>query len=421
MSKNITSAYSYSAKSKRRMIGLCIERGLTRRETLSELLPLVNSQTEPMVFKMNLNGHRHALPISKQRERLWHEIGRVMVELGKVVDATEAMPEDDDSQDDDIPVVENPDGTESEVFPLPDWDSEVFPDDDSSEDEIPTPVTGGTEDQETYFVRRLDEINAWIENRATVTGTDKLDTLNLRPLLDGIRAIRQGISADAMLYSMTMHWPDDVRVEAGIRTVDFADECEPIESNGGHHFHRLAGYALKLARARVPIYFVGESGTGKSHLAKQLAILLADDNGGEPLEYNYCPMTAGATPSWLLGNVQLATEKNPDGFQPRKCLARYEDGGVFNYEEIDASDANMVLVANQLLADDEFDNPANGEKYYRHRMSVQCATGNTMMQGASMKYTGRERLDFATMDRFRMGRVPVHFDRELAVKIALAQ
>jgi hypothetical protein len=401
-------AMSYSAKSKRRLIALCIERGLTRRETLAELLPMVNAQVEPLIFKRNLNGHRHALPISKQRERLWHEIGRVLVELGKVVDTSEAMPEDDTSEDD------TPEIIEDEII-----------EDETIEDEIiedePVKATGGKESEEMYFVRRCDEIRDWIAKRAESTGTEKIDTLNNRPLLDGIRGIRAGISADAMLYAMTMHWPDDIRAEAGIRTVDFANECEPIESDDGEHFHRLAGYVLKLAKARIPIYLVGESGTGKSHLARQLAKLLACENDGEPLEYNECPMTAGATPSWLLGNVQMTTPKNPEGFRPRKCLTRYEDGGVFNFEEIDASDPNMVLVANQLLASDSYDNPVDGETYYRHKLNVMVATANTLALGANRMHTGRERLDFATIDRFRMGRIEILFDRDLAVKIALAQ
>lgn len=420
-------AMDFGVNSKRRLIALCIERGLTRKETLSELLPMVNAQVEPMVFKFNDKIHhvRRPKPISKQRAELWHEIGRVMVELGKVVDATEAMPEDD-SPDDDYPSESMPEPRptpanfpdDSEHWKVPD---EIDEDEPVEDEPVKAPKVTATEDEESYFIRRLDEIREWIANRAEITGTDKIDTLNLRPLLDGIRGIRAGISANAMLYACCMHWPADVRAEAGILDVNFEDECEPIKSADGEHYHRLAGYVLKLARARIPVYLVGESGTGKSHLAKQLAKLLAEDNGGEPMDYNYCPMTAGATPSWLLGNVQMTTPKNPDGFRPRKCLERYEDGGVFNFEEIDASDANMVLVANQLLADDEFDNPADGEKYFRHKLNVMVATANTLGLGANLMHTGRERLDFATVDRFRMGRILITFDRDLAVKIAVAQ
>ena len=42
------------------------------------------------------------------------------------------------------------------------------------------------------------------------------------------------------------------------------------------------------------------------------------------------------------------------------------------------------------------------------------STSNTFGMGSDTKYTGREKLDLATIDRFRMGRVLVSLDENLA-------
>ena len=49
------------------------------------------------------------------------------------------------------------------------------------------------------------------------------------------------------------------------------------------------------------------------------------------------------------------------------------------------------------------------------------AAGNTFGTGASREYTGREKLDFATIDRFRMGRVWFDLDEDLARRMILGK
>jgi energy-coupling factor transporter ATP-binding protein EcfA2 len=376
---------------------------LSRGEIFRTLLPMVESQTHPMIFSYNdrRTHKRVPLPLQTQKVRLWQAIGRIL----NLPD--ESMP---DSPDD----AEIPDDE-----PTP--EEEVI---EEAEEEAGIPAQP-MPDQERYFIERVDSLREFIADKARVTNSDGFDSLANRVYKDGIRGIRAGISADAMIQAATIHWKPELRAEANIRTVDLKDECEQLESEDGKvKFHRLAGYVLKLAEARIPIMLVGESGTGKSHLCRQLAGILN-------MEYAFCPMTAGAQPSWLLGSICMPTDKFPQGFRPRLLLGDangspglFVKGGVFCFEEIDASEPNMLLVMNQVLdAGDEgyFTNPADGGIYYKSEDFVPVCNGNTWGMGASQKYKGREGLDFATLDRFRMGRVWLDFDPKLAATIALAQ
>jgi cobaltochelatase CobS len=107
------------------------------------------------------------------------------------------------------------------------------------------------------------------------------------------------------------------------------------------------------------------------------------------------------------------------GFVPAKFLEIYSGGGIFNFEELDAADANMVIVLNNALANDRLYNPVNGEVYEKSENFIPFATANTFGLGANRSYTGRERLDAATIDRFRMGRVLLELDENLAESLIL--
>jgi len=355
-------------------IGRQVEAGRTRMEIYSMFYPLVRDQQAPFVFTENpvKGSGAKRIPladINEQYRRLWWTIGKTINLMG---------------------------GSEDLKAERPDSPDEPTP--DEVPDETPKPHVTPKENPVQYYRRKLAGLREFLRERARVTNTPPLDQLALRPELDGVRGIMAGISADAMLTACTLHWPADALRDAGIRHVDFARESEPV----GPEYHRLTGYCLKLQKAGIPIMLIGESGGGKSFLLRQLADLLE-------FQYGECPMTAGATPSWLLGNWNIKGD-----FVTRQAMERYAHGGIFNFEEIDASDPNMLLVSNQMLAADSYFNPASGEEIKKSADYVPASTANTLSQGANRQFTGRERLDFATVDRWRMGRVLVEFDPVLA-------
>jgi hypothetical protein len=187
---------------------------------------------------------------------------------------------------------------------------------------------------------------------------------------------------------MTLHWEDATRSQARVAAYDPA-----VDFPGG-----LDAYLDALASARVLIMLTGPAGMGKSFWCQNLADRLG-------LEYGSIPMTEGATPSWILGAQRL------NGFGENRFLQIWRDGGVFLLDEMDAADPNMLLVVNDALANGVLHNPVNGESYTRHPDCILIAATNTLGTGADASYTGRNQLDFSTLDRWRMGRAFVGYSR----------
>jgi hypothetical protein len=376
--------------SKRRMIEDLIIRGLTARQIFNELLPLVQNQMEPMIFKANEHGTRVAKPLSSQVIELRNEINRTF----KAVQG-------------------QPDGTlgDRDVIPEP-IPAEEIPAGDTPEEE-PAPIVASGKarfrNELEKFKVEIRRIRKWCKDRAEAGSL--IDEISVRPSQAAARLIPMGIPADALLAACCMHWDDDAKRMAGIPSFDFVafsrtvmrERNIPLDGT----YHELFGYALLLAEARQPIFLVGPMGTGKSTLLRQLAAYLE-------LDYAETPMTPGATRGDLLGRHTASSDKP---FIPSEFTGIYGGGGLFNFEEIDASDPAMLIVLNGALASDTLYNSASGERVSRHADCILAACGNTFGTGANRQYTGRERLDAASLDRFRMGRLFIPLDENIEDKI----
>lgn len=426
------SGFRYRKGTKRNAIEMLAREGKSKRETFDALRPLVNSQTKPMVFSANVGGSRVPKPMHEQHDELRHEIGRVYKVLRLATDSA--------FESEEIPQEETPETEEEEIPSLDGCDNcgkhtELFYDDASGlslcddcltaeeeeieivEEETPEkPVSAAKKrmrDEFALFIRRVREIRAFCEERAKQSAS--LDNISMRPeQASGL--IARGIPALALLNAMTMHWSAESRRDAGIADFDFIKLSQEIMRERGiteirradgtkESPHEMFGYVLVLAEARQPIYLVGPAGTGKSHIAKQLADFFE-------LPYSETPMNQGATRGDLLGRHTIA------GFISSAFLPIYSGGGVFNFEEIDASDPSMLIVLNNALAQDALYNSADGESYTRSPNFIAISTANTFGIGANREYTARERLDAATIDRWRMGRVFIPFDERLSTIIA---
>lgn len=393
---------------KRYFIAQYAENGTPWVDCYYALRDKVRAQEKPWIFTANppkgSGGRRTPKAIYEQLGDLKHEVRRVYALLNRNADDADVDTSGDEiPKPDETPVPDNACDKCGKVKPL-------FHDDatglslceDCLTPELPD-VPQTKRDEVLFFVAEWRRIRKWISQRATATGATPVDSLDsMRPVLEAMRGIVSGISAKALLFSMCAHWSIETRHDAGIADVDFHAEADGDLLDSTHH--KLTGYVAKLAEARIPILLVGAAGTGKSRLLRKLATEILE------LPYGETPMTAGATPSWLLGRHTI------NGYQVSHFLEIYSNGGVFNFEEIDASDPNMLIVVNNALAlqpGEEFFNPVNGETYTRHPDFIPAATANTFGLGANAQYTGRERLDFATIDRFRMGRVVLSLDEKL--------
>lgn len=371
--------------SKRNLIAELAESGMTKRESYAALRPLVESQSDPMIFRENVGGRRMPLAISEQLIRLKNEIGRVYSDMGKATNAK--FESDETDMEEDI--------------------SEEISED--SEDESSDPV----ETELKYFLKRVREVRQFCRDRA-LSG-DNLDNISMRPVQAAAKLIPAGIPADVLILSMTMHWAPDTRRECGIDSFDFNSQgqIEPhpafvkvsrkvmkdrkIDPAGKHE---LFGYILLLVEQGISIMLIGPAGTGKSHVAEQVANYLERP-------YGETGMSAGASRGDLLGRHTISKDKP---WIVAQFNAMYSGGGLFNFEEIDRADPGVLIAMNNALAGKTLFNSVDGERYPRHEEFCAIATANTFGLGANRAYTSAERLDAATIDRFRMGRVFIPLD-----------
>lgn len=258
---------------------------------------------------------------------------------------------------------------------------------------MPVAVTANGFDMDAekrFFLAESRRIRPFAEER-------EIDHISYRPAKDARRMIEAGIPAVACLHAMTLHWEEATRRQAGIASYDPATDFP-----GGLH-----AYLDALAVSRTLIMLTGPAGMGKSYWCRELAQRLE-------LEFGSIPMTEGATPSWLLGAQRL------NGFGESRFLQIWRDGGVFLFDEMDAADPNMLLVVNDALANGVLHNPVNGESYQRHPDTILIAATNTLGTGADAEYTGRNQLDFSTLDRWRMGRAFVGYSTAVEESVMFA-
>lgn len=170
--------------------------------------------------------------------------------------------------------------------------------------------------------------------------------------------------------------------------------------------HKMLPKVLRLIQAGLPVYLVGPTGSGKTTLAEQAAKALG-------LDFTFNSMTAGVTESSILGRM-LPQSSGDWKYQPAPFVNTYKDGGLHLFDELDASDPNMLLIVNSAIANDSLSVPFAGTKpFKRHRDTVIIGAANTFGIGATRQYVGRNALDAATLDRFAVSTVEIDYDREL--------
>lgn len=165
--------------------------------------------------------------------------------------------------------------------------------------------------------------------------------------------------------------------------------------------HQALGEALASVDAGFDnILLVGPAGSGKSTLAEQLAQSLKRDFG-------FLSLSGGTTESQLLGRITSAGK-----YLPALFVTLFEKGGVFLLDEVDAGDANVLLVLNSALANGNLAVPARVDKptAKRHPNFVLICAANTWGTGADWQYVGRNQLDAAFLSRFAGAVLEVGYD-----------
>ena len=170
--------------------------------------------------------------------------------------------------------------------------------------------------------------------------------------------------------------------------------------------HKAFKDVLYFCEMERQVFVAGPSGSGKTHMASQVAKALG-------VQFKHISCSAGLSEAHLLGRMLF------DGTYVKSDFVDcYENGGIFLFDEIDAADANTLLVVNSALANGSMSVPnrKDNPSAKRHKDFMCICAGNTWGSG-SIEYAGRNYMDAAFMDRFAASKVVVDYDNKLEKRI----
>jgi len=135
-----------------------------------------------------------------------------------------------------------------------------------------------------------------------------------------------------------------------------------------------------------PIWIAGPTGSGKTHAAEQCAKAM-----DIPFYFN----GALGMSHEVLGFVDAAGNYHTTPFRQA-----FEHGGVYLFDEVDASDNSALLALNAALANGVAAFPDRAEPVARHKNFRCIGAANTFGQGATAEFIGRAKIDAAFLSRF---------------------
>jgi hypothetical protein len=178
-----------------------------------------------------------------------------------------------------------------------------------------------------------------------------------------------------------------------------------VEIDGKQHseFERVLRIVnTRTAGRRLHVWLTGASGSGKSHLAHSVARASGLDYYTTGAVQTQFQLTGFVSPSG-----DIATLHTP-------FRLAFERGGVFCWDDVDASDARALCAFNEALSNGRYAFP--DAVVTAHADFVCIASANTWGGGATQDYVGRNRIDAATLTRFV--RVAVDYDHDLETSLA---
>ncbi len=230
-----------------------------------------------------------------------------------------------------------------------------------------------------------------------VLGAANQIAATLEQLIAGVVPKAQPIDAERVKEIVREILKTEAR---GVATIEIKTGDNIIKVDGQQHAafeHVVKTISTRVQGRRMHVWLVGPSGSGKSFLANQAS---------KALGLTYYSTSAIQSKYDLIGFV------SPTGAE--KTLRTpfrdaFENGGLFAWDDIDASDPRAFVAFNEALANGRFAFP---DKIVEQHPDFVCvASANTWGNGATADYVGRNKIDGATLSRFV--RIPVDYDEQL--------
>ncbi|GEM_PF-3126812 len=163
--------------------------------------------------------------------------------------------------------------------------------------------------------------------------------------------------------------------------------------------HKDFNDVLRMVRAEVAPLMVGPSGTGKTSIGRGVA---------QEMDLPFYFIGAVESTYQIKGFIDANGQIVHTPF--RKA---YEEGGVFLFDEMDASDPQTLVALHAALDNGYLDAP--DAMVEQHPDFHFMASANTWGRGASLQYMGRNALDGATLDRY--GFQEIDYDQDFEKKL----
>lgn len=188
------------------------------------------------------------------------------------------------------------------------------------------------------------------------------------------------------------------RVKPAVIEIRTGDAVQTVDGTQHARFADVVRIInTRVQGRRLHVWLVGPSGSGKSYLAASCA---------KASKLTYYSTSAIQSKYDLIGFISPTGAEHTLRTPFREA---FENGGIFAWDDIDASDPRAFVAFNEALANGRF--PFPDKMVEQHTDFVCIASANTWGNGATADYVGRNKIDGATLSRFV--RVCVDYDEAL--------
>ena len=165
--------------------------------------------------------------------------------------------------------------------------------------------------------------------------------------------------------------------------------------------HFMLDKVLRVVDQGLSPWLTGGAGVGKTTIAEQVA---------KSLDLEYSPESFCSQSS----KAEMKGYKTANGlYESTEFRKRFEEGGVYLLDEVDAANPNILLALNSALSNGIMAFPDGVVRKHPKFVAIACA--NTYGNGATAEYVGRQVIDGSSVDRFVKLDIPVDENMEAGI------